>query len=955
MIFTSKIVALLIVIFTFTSFSSARTIGGTILVADSHFDNSHAGSMFDLTYDYMCMYGTCMDDTCNNVNVVFTGNTFTKNIATSKILEFENWAYLEIGNSLFSSNTVGESVLSIRGTTDSCSSMFSPTINISIHDVCFLKNSQKPLTTADKGAVMVLKYYDAPYQDNTAMLLLSNITFNENTGTPLSIHEVFYPHITGNMYYKNNAITGGGMYLDNIVYIASDAAIVFEGNIARYGGAIYAVGDICHPHDDDYHDKSFSFSGNRASFGSQIYMPIYTDDDCFLYKECEANLPSNITIDTTPSSISFNATSVHVFPGQAIEGIVEVHDCYGRPSSCTADVELHCDGQICADYDIVGPTTLFLVSGSVNTQIRLKLSDTKRNKGMKNGSCGSNPDDNHVSINPQLKFICKAPIEEFEMDDLAVLIDITVHKCCPLGLSFQNTPGLCECNKVTDSNFICSNDTGIVCIKKGYWYTNDNNTTNIWECINSFCNYSRPLCPPSVTIGYNFLLLGESQDDQCLDGHGGILCTGCADGKQPTYGALQCTDSSTCANWHPIILLLLNIVIPFIVGVCLITLVRLKLSIGSGYLYGPLFYLAVLNLIPLTSYTILNRIASSFVATLLLQFQVLGYLPWCFLSLSPLANKWFEFLAPSVVAVVLLLTVYLARRSPQLFERIQKSPLQAMCLLMLVTFWSVASTAISIIIPVHLSGEEGSTYYRIRLQPDKEYLKELNYILLWTISVIILLVLFSIILILLFLRFLNLHRLKPVLQLDEFQSCYRDSYRWYGGVYFAVWTILQALVISSANYEIFQTVIITLTATHCLLQPYCSKWLNMMDGLFLSCLTVTSCLVLDETGQRSNISTVNEILVYASVMGPLIGIISVGIVSIVLVRFGLMPKLINAVQTCTSCTSINTFITRCKNRVETNDTPEQTRITRTVIGIRNSPVEREPLLQYLQENQESRV
>ena len=202
---------------------------------------------------------------------------------------------------------------------------------------------------------------------------------------------------------------------------------------------------------------------------------------------------------------------------------------------------------------------------------------------------------------------------------------------------------------------------------------------------------------------------------------------------------------------------------------------------------------------PFSSYATLNANVSSFVATFLLQFQILGYIPWCFFdTVSLLTSKWFELIAPSVVAVVLLLTVYLARHSPKLVGCIQQSPLQAMCLLVFVLFWSLASTAISVITPVYLSGVEGA---KVHLQPDLPYLSG-GHIPLWIISVIILLVLYSIVFVLIFSRFLNLHRFKPVL--DEFQSCYRDSYRWYGGVYFIMWTILQTLILTS-SYQLFHT------------------------------------------------------------------------------------------------------------------------------------------------------
>ena len=252
-----------------------------------------------------------------------------------------------------------------------------------------------------------------------------------------------------------------------------------------------------------------------------------------------------------------------------------------------------------------------------------------------------------------------------------------------------------------------------------------------------------------------------------------------------------------------------------------------------------------------------------------------------------------------------------------------------MCVLVLVLFWSLASTSISVITPVYLSGVEGA---RVHLQPDVAYLRG-DHIPLWIISVIILLMLYSIVFVLIFSRFLKLHRLKPIL--DEFQSCYKDSYRWYGGVYFIMWTILQVLVISS-NYELFQTVIIVLTVTHCLLQPYCKKWLNAMDGLFLGSLSISSCLLSDSG------TMVNVVLVYISVMVPLC-VISLGILSIVMVRFGIMVKVICIIST----------ITKKASHTQTAPVPQpsERNVTRSVLNIEGSASNyREPLLYYIQDS-----
>ena len=554
--------------------------------------------------------------------------------------------------------------------------------------------------------------------------------------------------------------------------------------------------------------------------------------------------------------MSFNINTTSVYRGQIIVGNMAVTDCLGNPLFCSADAYVLCGGTFCDAYHLQGPSVIPVHNGVIDTGLKV---------------IGTN---SVVSPDLVLMLVCKIS------KPVVLKVNITLSPC-PLGLVYDPNTGQCECAE--HNNFICFKS--IVCIRKGYVYSN--RTYTVKKCpFYTFCSYSGPSCPSSFTDSADYVLLGSFEDDQCLYGHGGTLCTGYAHNKQdvplvPTYGVLQCIDSDRCAHWHPYVLLLFNFMLPFINGVFLMIVIRLKLSIGSGYLYGPLFYVAILSLMPLSSsYGVLNTIASLFVATYLVNLDVLGYLLWCFFkSINLLTSQWFRLIAPSVVVVILLLTVYVARCSPKLLGHIQPSPLQAMCVLMVVLFWSLASMAISIVTPMYLSGVEGP---RVLLQPDLAYLSG-GHIPLWIISVIILLILSSIVIMLLFSRFLRLHRFKPVL--DEFQSCYKDNYRWYGGVYFVVWGVLQALVM---HYQMFQAAIIVLTATHCLLQPYRKKWLNLLDGFLLACLNITSCL-----GLESSSSTATTVIVYMSVIGPLC-FISLGIVVIVLVRFGVMSRVVAA-------------------------------------------------------------
>ena len=615
----------------------------------------------------------------------------------------------------------------------------------------------------------------------------------------------------------------------------------------------------------DCNASYFIAQRNQANYGPDIFSvynwcnDINNDDNCKMIQS---------TFNIVPTSVDLNLSNsfIQIFPGQIIVLDMIVTDCFNNNSSCLADVYFDStESRSFGDYTLQGPSTVSLHGGSVMTGLTVGTSAIMLGK------------DNILS----LQFVCKFSI------DAHVTVNVTLLGC-PLGFDYNSSSEQCECAPNSEY-FVCSKDAGIACVKIGYWYSSSSQT--ILPCTHLFCDFSdfRNKCDlSSVSSDFaNFVVLNGSQ---CLDGHGGTLCTGCADEKVPTYGALMCINNNECENWHHIILLLLNIILPFMNAIFLIVVVRLKLSIGSGYLYGPLFYLATLNLIPLASYSTLNRIASPIVIMLLLQYQSLGYIRWCFFNFkhAPLFyGRLFQFLAPSIVAVVLLLTIFLARVRPKLFGWFQKSPLQAMCLLILVSFWSLGSTAILLLKHVNIDGKA-----KVHLNPDRDYFTH-EHIPVGILSIIFLSIMYSMVILLMISHFYNpFHKFKPVL--DELQSCYKDRYRWYGGVYFIIWTILQVVVLMS-YYQLFIALIIFLTIIHCLLQPYSKKWLNIMDGVLFGSLSITSSLVLDDSETHVTQNKLTEVLVYISVLGPLIFIVC-GIVLIIMVQFGITSKLINTIH-----------------------------------------------------------
>ena len=291
----------------------------------------------------------------------------------------------------------------------------------------------------------------------------------------------------------------------------SDATYLnFTNNVAQYGGAIYATGTSS----ENYYDLvckllKAAYYGNTAIIaGQRAFASCNTVSTCI-----DA---SSITL--LPKNIAFHK-AVAVFPGQVIELNVTVTDCHGNPSSCTADVTMHCNNEFCANHTISlhGPPVLLLSTGVINTGLIIT------------GNSSS-------SVSPQLHFRCKTPIIDEWVPPVQIL-NMQLVDCPPLGLYYNTTTRKCSCSHTDNlikAVFICSPDIGKACVIKGYWYGYVSDTATVSKCLHSFCNYSRDPCPQELTSDVNnYVLL---QDDQCLYDHGGTLCTECSQEYRPAYG-----------------------------------------------------------------------------------------------------------------------------------------------------------------------------------------------------------------------------------------------------------------------------------------------------------------------------------------------------------------------------------------------------------------------------------
>ena len=715
-------------------------------------------------------------------------------------------------------------------------------------------------------------------------LLLTDSTFINNSGTSFILitdNMVVSPvvlELEGNIVFQNNTgLFGGACALHNIaVNTSGTGTIIFENNAAIYGGALYfdyvlfPSATTCNL-DLHFHNNKATTAGNIAYFATSPQKSIFQTFSC------------NVTLDQrdkdfgsiTRNIIEYENRSVlTVIPGQNIYMNVSIKDYFGYPSSCIADMYILCDNSLynCFRKQIalIGQNSVLLaqVTFGITLDTNVRLSAPK--------------DLNNTLVS--IVFTCR------NEDQTSIKVNLNI-STCPLGFTHNSSERVCKCAKVTENNgtVICSEHLGISCIKQGYWY-GPLNTSNSYNessiiyvsapCSLPECKiYSHPCPSKMMSLGFDgdYRLLGIDADEQCSVGRGGLLCMSCAHGYEYTFLSVSCVASISCVWWQPYLILIICFLFEVMIAITLLLSVRFKLTTGLGFLYGPMLFLAVVSHLSFTAnseYYTLRLIVLFMTSLPLLNPEPFGLIPWCFFHDFPkLYNYLLSYFGPLPVLIVIGLVAIIAHRCPRVLIKWQNSPIKALCILLLLSFWSLAditmNIAFNVLTPTRLIQNGVLKSSVVQLEPHTKYfsLQHLPAVLL---AIIVLLAVIAPLLILLLFspamsKCISLYRIKPFL--DEFQSCYQDRYRWYSGVYFIVWIVFITLQQQSVPIVYVQTTFTALLILHVFMQPYKSKLLNITDTLLLFAINFLLSLV------KSNTQTTTIVFVHILVLGPILCVV----------------------------------------------------------------------------------
>ena len=277
-----------------------------------------------------------------------------------------------------------------------------------------------------------------------------------------------------------------------------------------------------------------------------------------------------------------SSSGVTVVPGVYIVLDLLVMDRYGENSACFASMDLICNltqrtlgPKVCKSSELglslMGPLFFYLTSSQVKTTLRLSSSQP--------GPLTA------IDVAPQLVVQC---LHSNYSRKLSLWLNVTIDGC-PDGFWFNSTSGMCECLRAvnaSDNAFLCDINRGIACVQKGYWVGTTESDDGVLikaPCSNRHCNYMLDPCP----MNPDYLKLGPSNDSQCISNHSGVACLECHKNSSFTFQAVMCAEDSTCNLYA---LLSIAVVFQVLLSLGLILVLKLRLSIGMGYLYGPLFF-----------------------------------------------------------------------------------------------------------------------------------------------------------------------------------------------------------------------------------------------------------------------------------------------------------------------------------------------------------------------------
>ena len=676
------------------------------------------------------------------------------------------------------------------------------------------------------------------------------VCLNENTS-------ITYKGNSSVMFKNNIAISDGGavsILTNSSITVEESARITFTTNNAQYGGAMFFDATNTTLLLNNY-KTGINFTRNKARIaGDYMYFDsTISGQNCLNKRIFGIKNETKRYITTPPSKLKFltpamcisydNKTTKcqnyyldHIMLGEEVNIPVCLLDYCNQPSYSR---QFHIFPVNTQNYSITGSDQILL--SCYDTFHGISITGSERLSNSSNFTINITLNDDRSS----------------ELKQISVNLIIQLTPCYPGFWQYPHSQK-CDCYKAGDV-MSCSGSSST--IKRGYWFGSVTGKPTVTICPVNYCNFT--CCETSN--GYYHL--SPVRDNQCASFRSGTACGSCADGYTLTFDSTECVNIDTCTAGQTTLVVLLSV----IYWIVMVTLVfgMMYYKVGIGYLYSIIYYYSIMDILLFQNLQtskglyITVSIMSSF-SKIIPQF--LGQL--CLATgMSGIDQYFIHYLHPLAVILILVLISFLARKSMRISAIISRGILHVICLLILLSYTSIASTSLLLMRPLRFQDiDEVYTY----LSPEIKYFhgRHLPYgIVALTCAIFIAIGLPALLILEPFLsRKFTFTKIKPLL--DQFQGCYKDKYRCFAG-YYMICRLLVITIFNANSYigllgDYLLIAFCGIIATiHLMVKPYDDKTLNNLDGMILQIIVLIAALpLLDNDYDSPFVTTMAFVLVF---------------------------------------------------------------------------------------------
>lgn len=699
------------------------------------------------------------------------------------------------------------------------------------------------------------------YTNFDITILFTNCTFDYNVGGSSVVHiEASGSRVTMfDSSFSNN--TGTALYVD-VTFLGFSKTSLFKNNRASNGAAIY----LMKVHTLSFQYGTMQFINNFATMkGGAINIELASDKlNCVVFE----NIDENTYISFVNNSAGIAGNSIYFSIPRACNIITNVTNKFSLlhiPSlfyyypnvsqlvTSPHEIELHQPVDSSNDYLIQGP--IMLGASIYFTATIYDYFDTRAEPVIFILNCNT-CSNNYVLSKNQIS-VANNSLQEFKVYPTSshdvvnrTSVSVTlmsvlspVYESINTTLSLQLSP--CHSGYVFDElqlQCICYPYKDVVhCsegsseIKAGYWVGFVLNSYTSSICPNKYCKFAA--AHTETSPGY--YELADEPNNQCASHRMGVACGECCEGYTLAYDTPDCISASKCSVEMTIVVVLLTVLYWIVVVTIVFGLMYFQLHISSGYLFGIIYYYSIVDVLLGNNLYVSNgvfqlvSVLSSFAK---LTPQVLGQL--CLVeNFSGIDQQFVHYIHAVAVLLILLTIVVVARHSPRLAMFVRRCIIRVICLLLVLSYTSLASTSLQLLRPLQFHNvNEVYTYS----SPNLKYFshRHLIYAIIAILCEVIVLVSLPLLLLLdPFLRHrVNFIRIKPLL--DQFQSCYKKKYHSFAAYYLICRQLIFLIVfVANENYSnmvyYLHTVCIVIAMIHIWVQPYGKEFLNAWDGIIL--------------------------------------------------------------------------------------------------------------------------